>query len=71
MLTVQCPQHGRRVLLGLGQICRIVNTGSGIEVHYTCTCGYQGRWLTGTKARYRHNGKGPSSGANGASRQCA
>jgi len=55
------------VLLDLRQICRIVNTDSGIEVHYSCTCGHEGVWLTGAKARYRSNGNGTS----GISRRCA
>lgn len=67
MLAVHCPRHGRQVLLGLGQICRIVNTDGGIEVHYRCTCGHEGLWLTGAKARYRHNGHA----ANRAAPQCA
>ncbi len=71
MLSVQCPRHGRRVLLGLRQICGIVNTDHGIEVHYTCTCGHEGLWLTGAKARYRGNSDGTATSANGASRRCA
>ena len=67
MLSVQCPRHGRPVLLDLRQICRIVNTDSGIEVHYSCTCGHEGVWLTGAKARYHSNGNGTS----GISRRCA
>jgi len=49
MFSVDCPRHGTRVLLGLSDIDRINNTDHGIEVHYTCTCGYVGLWLTGKR----------------------
>jgi len=47
MFSVNCPRHGRTILLGLTSIERIDNTDHGIEVHYTCTCGHHGVWLTG------------------------
>ena len=47
MFAIDCPSHGTKVLLGLGDIDSIDNTSRGIEVHYTCTCGHQGTWVTG------------------------
>jgi hypothetical protein len=67
MLSVQCPRHGRRMLLDLRQICGVVNTDHGIEVHYRCTCGHEGVWLTGARVRSLANGHTGS----GAARQCA
>ena len=47
MFSVDCPQHGANVLLGLSDIRQIENTNAGIRVHYTCSCGHRGVWLTG------------------------
>lgn len=47
MLSVDCPRHGTRVLLGLSDIDRIERSPAGIEVSYTCSCGHHGTWLTG------------------------
>ncbi|MDX1621556.1 MAG: hypothetical protein R3320_11225 [Nitriliruptorales bacterium] len=52
MLAVDCPVHGARVLIWPSGIDRVRNTGSGIEVHYHCTCGYRGTLLTGRPARH-------------------
>lgn len=45
MFSVNCPQRGTRVLLGLSDIRGIDNTEFGVRVHYTCSCGHQGVWL--------------------------
>ena len=50
MFSVDCPQHGTTVLLGISDITQIENTASGIRVHYECTCGHKGVWLTGKAA---------------------
>ncbi len=50
MFAVNCPHHGSRVLLGLSDIDRIENTRHGIELHYTCSCGHHGKWVTGKQA---------------------
>jgi len=71
MLSVQCPQHDRAVLLDLRQIRGVVNTDRGIEVHYRCTCGHEGVWLTGARARHLANGHDHNHDANGAARRCA
>lgn len=47
MFSIDCPKHGSTVLLGLSDINLINNTNHGIEVHYTCSCGHNGVWLTG------------------------
>ena len=47
MFDIYCPEHGSRVLLFTNDIEEIRNTKRGIEVHYRCTCGYRGVWLTG------------------------
>ena len=47
MFDVYCPEHGSRILLFAGDIEMIRNTEKGVEVHYRCTCGYRGVWLTG------------------------
>ena len=49
MFSVDCPQHGATVLLGLSDITQIENTDGAIRVHYTCTCGHRGVWLTGKR----------------------
>ena len=49
MFAIDCPCHGRRVLLNLSDIERIDNTSRGIEVHYICSCGHHGLWLTGRR----------------------
>lgn len=50
MFSVECPQHGTMILLGISDIDLIENTARGIRVHYTCTCGHHGVWLTGRAA---------------------
>jgi hypothetical protein len=51
MFDVYCPRHGRRVLLFPGDIERVENTGSGIEVVYRCFCGHRGVLYTGRSRR--------------------
>ena len=47
MFDIYCPDHGSRILLFANDIEEIRNTERGIEVHYRCTCGYRGVWITG------------------------
>lgn len=48
MFSVECPRHHARVLLGPEAIVAMVSgPGGGIEVHWRCTCGETGMWLTG------------------------
>ena len=47
MFDIYCPDHGSRILLFTNDIEEIQNTEEGIEVHYRCTCGYRGVWITG------------------------
>ena len=49
MFAIECPRHRKTVLLGLSDIQRLDNTSRGIEVHYTCSCGHHGLWLTGRR----------------------
>ncbi len=48
MFSVDCRRHGARVLLGPESIVALVSVADGIEVHWRCTCGEAGVWLTGT-----------------------
>lgn len=50
MFTAYCPRHRATVLIWTSGIDRIVNTAEGIEVHFHCTCGHRGEWLTGRRA---------------------
>jgi hypothetical protein len=47
VFAVECPRHGSRILLFTRNLKALRNTPLGIEVHYRCTCGYEGVWLTG------------------------
>ena len=49
MFSVECPRHDGRVLLGPEAIVALVSAIDGIEVHWRCTCGQTGVWLTGTR----------------------
>lgn len=42
MLTVHCPGHRARVLLGPRSIDRLANTDGGIAIHWRCRCGSHG-----------------------------
>jgi hypothetical protein len=50
MFDIYCPQHGSRVLLDVTALESIDDTDAGLAVHYHCTCGYEGVWVTGHKA---------------------
>ena len=50
LFSVNCTCAESEVLLGLSDIRRIENTDTGIRVHYTCTCGHRGIWVTGKGA---------------------
>lgn len=47
MFDIYCPQHGTRVLLDLTSIESMVDTDTGLDVHFRCHCGYRGVWKTG------------------------
>jgi hypothetical protein len=51
MFAVHCPRHNARVLIWTSMVDRVVNTSEGIVVHYHCTCGHRGLWVTGQLAR--------------------
>lgn len=53
MFAVFCPRHRRSVLLSTADIERLENRDDGIAVHFRCTCGYRGLWLTGAAAERR------------------
>lgn len=53
MFSVQCPGHGRAVLMTAANITSIVNRPDGIEVHWRCRCGAVGSWLTGAQREAR------------------
>jgi hypothetical protein len=39
MLSINCPAHGTRVLVGTRRIRSLVNTEHGIVLHVQCYCG--------------------------------
>lgn len=47
MISVNCPRHGRRVLLTERHIRGMRNTHRGIVVDWTCWCGHRGATRTG------------------------
>ncbi|MGH9137778.1 MAG: hypothetical protein ACRD0G_12125 [Acidimicrobiales bacterium] len=51
MFTVFCPHHQADVLLSERRIQALENGDDGIRVHWECSCGTRGSYLTGRKAR--------------------
>ncbi len=50
MFSIECPGHDTRVLLGPDAVVALLSTpGGGIELHWRCTCGQTGVWLTGRR----------------------
>jgi hypothetical protein len=47
MFSVHCSQHGAEVLLGPGNIERVINGAGRIEVRWRCHCGHRGTRSTG------------------------
>jgi hypothetical protein len=39
MLSINCPAHGTKVLIGTRRIRSLVNTEHGIVLHVQCYCG--------------------------------
>ena len=39
MLSINCPTHGTKVLVGTRRIRSLVNTEHGIVLHVQCYCG--------------------------------
>jgi hypothetical protein len=39
MLSINCPAHGTKVLVGTRRIRSLVNTEHGIMLHVQCYCG--------------------------------
>jgi len=39
MLSISCPSHGSRVLVGIRRIRSLINTESGIVLVIECYCG--------------------------------
>ena len=39
MLSINCPAHGTKVLVGTRRIRSLVNTEHGIVLHVQCYCG--------------------------------
>ena len=48
MFDNYCPECDKRQLVFPSQIRSLTNTDRGIEVCYTCWCGSQQTWRTGT-----------------------
>ena len=43
MFKAHCPRHGSDVLLFADNVESVRNRPNGIELRWTCTCGYRGR----------------------------
>jgi hypothetical protein len=54
MFSVQCPQHGSKVLLPERRIESLRNTLAGIEVRWVCYCGHRGAFTTGRRREHSH-----------------
>jgi hypothetical protein len=39
MLSINCPKHGTKVLVGTRRIRSMINTQNGIVLHVQCYCG--------------------------------
>ena len=39
MLSINCPTHGAKVLVGTRRIRSMINTKNGIVLHVECYCG--------------------------------
>jgi len=50
MFDVNCPTCERRRLVLPKQITAVRNVENGIHVHFTCSCGAHGLWITGRHA---------------------
>lgn len=51
MFDVYCPECASRRLIFSGQVSGIDNDAAGgIVVHFSCWCGAQGAWRTGSGA---------------------
>jgi hypothetical protein len=53
MFDNECTACGKRQLIFPGQITAVTNTAAGIEVGYTCWCGADQTWLTGSARETR------------------
>jgi hypothetical protein len=51
MFDNTCTSCDRRQLIFPSQVTGLANTADGIVVSYTCWCGADQTWLTGTAAR--------------------
>lgn len=51
MFSFHCPVHGHPVLLWPRAMTAIENTPDGIHVHFRCSCGFEGVWVTGRGVR--------------------
>jgi hypothetical protein len=68
LFTVHCPRHDAVVLIWPSGIDGITNVDGHIEVHYHCTCGYRGTWITGRgAARPAASDADPARSASGSS----
>ena len=47
MFSFWCPRHRSEVLIWPSDIDGIVNTPDGIDLHFHCSCGFQGVLCTG------------------------
>jgi len=47
VFSAPCPNHGGLVLMSTRNIEALVNTDTGIELRYRCSCGYRGTWHSG------------------------
>lgn len=50
MFSVDCPRHGREILLDTGRIRGLDTTSDGIALTWECWCGHVGTTRTGRPA---------------------
>jgi hypothetical protein len=63
MLLINCPSHGRQVLVTESRVRRLTNTDSGILLDIECWCGTHVALLTGRRTAARSNGRSLSNAA--------
>ena len=51
MFSDHCPRHGRRVLLGPGDITAVRNEPGGVRLDWRCPCGGRGTYAARRRAR--------------------
>jgi hypothetical protein len=53
VFSVDCPRHGRRVLVSNRRILSVNEDATGLVVRYRCWCGDEGEFRTGRPRRHQ------------------